>query len=70
VNIVRSPAELRVEPRAAAIGTFDGVHLGLQESGSAIVPGTNKPLQFGGRGTFNERNNGDRYFNPNNLMGR
>ena len=28
---------------------FDGVHIGLQESGSAIVPGTNKPLQFGGR---------------------
>jgi lysophospholipase L1-like esterase len=28
---------------------FDGVHVGLQESGSAIVPGTNHPLQFGGR---------------------
>lgn len=30
----------------------------------------NTSLQFGGRESFNERNNGDRYFNPNNLMGR
>lgn len=30
----------------------------------------NTTLQFGGRGTFNERNNSDRYFSPNNLMGR
>lgn len=27
-------------------------------------------LQFGGRESFNERNSGDRYFNPNNLMGK
>jgi lysophospholipase L1-like esterase len=27
---------------------FDSVFVGLQESGSAIVPGTNKPLQFAG----------------------
>lgn len=29
--------------------TFDGAFVGLQESGSAIVPGTNKPLQFAGQ---------------------
>jgi riboflavin kinase / FMN adenylyltransferase len=28
VNVVRSPSELAVDPRAVAIGTFDGVHLG------------------------------------------
>lgn len=27
-------------------------------------------VQFGGRESFNQRNNGDRYFTPNNLMGR
>jgi hypothetical protein len=39
--------------------------------------GTEKPtirsgptLQFGGRESFDQRNTGDRYFNPNNLMGR
>jgi lysophospholipase L1-like esterase len=26
--------------------TFDGVHLGLQESGSAVVAGTNRPVTF------------------------
>src|SRR5437899_12450189 len=26
--------------------TFDGVFVGLQESGSAVVPGTSKPLLF------------------------
>ncbi|MDI1345969.1 MAG: hypothetical protein PSV22_17980 [Pseudolabrys sp.] len=30
----------------------------------------NTTLQFGGRSTFDERNNADRYFSPNNLMGR
>ena len=30
----------------------------------------NTTLQFGGRGTFDERNNPDRYFSPNNLMGK
>lgn len=30
----------------------------------------NTTLQFGGRGTFDQRNNADRYFSPNNLMGR
>jgi riboflavin kinase/FMN adenylyltransferase len=28
VNVVRSPAELETRPRAVAIGSFDGVHLG------------------------------------------
>jgi riboflavin kinase / FMN adenylyltransferase len=28
VNVARRPAELEVQPRAVAIGTFDGVHLG------------------------------------------
>ena len=28
--------------------TFDDVHVGLQESGSAVVAGTNHPLQFKG----------------------
>jgi lysophospholipase L1-like esterase len=28
--------------------TFDGVHTGLQLSGSAIVPGTNRPVTFAG----------------------
>lgn len=30
----------------------------------------NTTLQFGSRGSFDQRNNGDRYFSPNNLMGR
>jgi lysophospholipase L1-like esterase len=29
--------------------TFDGVHVGLQQSGSVIEPGTNRPVTFGGR---------------------
>lgn len=29
--------------------TFDGVYVGLQLSGSAIVPGTNRPILFGGK---------------------
>lgn len=28
--------------------TFDGVHVGLQSSGSALVPGTNRPVTFAG----------------------
>ena len=28
--------------------TFDGVHVGLQSSGSALVPGTNQPVTFAG----------------------
>ena len=31
MNVVRSPAELERIPRAVAIGTFDGVHLGHRE---------------------------------------
>jgi riboflavin kinase/FMN adenylyltransferase len=30
VNVARTPAELERKPRAVAIGTFDGVHLGHQ----------------------------------------
>jgi riboflavin kinase/FMN adenylyltransferase len=30
VNVARAPAELERKPRAVAIGTFDGVHLGHQ----------------------------------------
>jgi hypothetical protein len=26
--------------------TFDAVHIGLQQSGSAILPGTNRPVSF------------------------
>jgi lysophospholipase L1-like esterase len=29
--------------------TFDGAYVGLQLSGSAIVPGTNRPILFGGK---------------------
>lgn len=29
--------------------TFDGVHVGLQSSGSALVPGTNRAVTFGGK---------------------
>src|SRR3954467_8838962 len=29
--------------------TFDGVFVGLQESGSAVVEGTNAAVQFGGK---------------------
>src|SRR5437763_7638185 len=29
--------------------TFDGVFAGLQMSGAAIVPGTNRPVNFGGK---------------------
>ncbi len=31
--------------------TFDAVHIGLQQSGSAIVPGTNRPVTFGAKPT-------------------
>jgi lysophospholipase L1-like esterase len=31
--------------------TFDAVHAGLQQSGSAIVPGTNRPVTFGAKTT-------------------
>lgn len=31
--------------------TFDGVFVGLQWSGAALVPGTNRPLSFGGKST-------------------
>ncbi len=30
--------------------TLDDLYLGLQESGGAIVPGSNRPITFGGRG--------------------
>jgi lysophospholipase L1-like esterase len=29
--------------------TFDGVHAGLQQSGSVVVPGSNRPVTFGGK---------------------
>jgi lysophospholipase L1-like esterase len=29
--------------------TFDAIHIGLQQSGSAILPGTNRPVTFGGK---------------------
>jgi lysophospholipase L1-like esterase len=29
--------------------TFDGVHVGLQMGGPALVPGTNRPVSFGGK---------------------
>jgi lysophospholipase L1-like esterase len=32
--------------------TFDAVHIGLQQSGSAIVAGTNRPVTFGGHATI------------------
>lgn len=32
--------------------TFDSVHLGLQQSGSAILPGTNRPVLFHARTTI------------------
>lgn len=31
--------------------TFDAVHIGLQQSGSAILPGTNRPVTFGAKAT-------------------
>jgi lysophospholipase L1-like esterase len=38
-----------------ALGTkplvLDGVHLGLQLGGAALVPGTNQPVRFGGQGS-------------------
>jgi riboflavin kinase / FMN adenylyltransferase len=37
VNVVRSPSKLPVEPRAAAIGTFDGVHLGHRRVLDALL---------------------------------
>ena len=47
----------------------DKVKSGMSSDKSKIQSG-NTTLQFGGRGTFDERNNPDRYFSPNNLMGR
>ena len=29
--------------------TFDGVHVGLQLGGPAVMPGTNRPVRFGGK---------------------
>jgi riboflavin kinase / FMN adenylyltransferase len=43
VNVVRSPAELTVEPRAAAIGTFDGVHLGHRRVLDALLAAGGRP---------------------------
>jgi riboflavin kinase / FMN adenylyltransferase len=37
VNVVRGPAELEQRPRAVAIGTFDGVHLGHRRVLEAAV---------------------------------
>ncbi len=39
-------------------------------SDRSTVRNGNTSLQFGGRESFDQRNNGDRYFSPNNLMGR
>lgn len=38
--------------------------------GKSTVRNGNTTLQFGGRESFDQRNNADRYFNPNVLMGR
>jgi riboflavin kinase / FMN adenylyltransferase len=43
VNVVRSPTELHVEPRAAAIGTFDGVHLGHRRVLDALLTAGRRP---------------------------
>jgi riboflavin kinase / FMN adenylyltransferase len=43
VNVVRSPGELSVEPRAAAIGTFDGVHLGHRRVLDALLAAGGRP---------------------------
>ena len=32
--------------------TFDAIHIGLQQSGSAVLPGTNRPVTFGGKTTL------------------
>ncbi|HBK09059.1 MAG TPA: lysophospholipase [Acetobacteraceae bacterium] len=32
--------------------TFDAVHVGLQQSGSAVLPGTNRPITFGNKTTI------------------
>ena len=39
-------------------------------SDKARPPSGSTTLQFGNRSTFDERNNPDRYFSPNNLMGK
>lgn len=39
-------------------------------SDKARPPSGTTTLQFGNRSTFEERNNPDRYFSPNNLMGK
>ena len=43
MKVVRSPAELTVEPRAAAIGTFDGVHLGHRRVLDALLAAGGRP---------------------------
>jgi hypothetical protein len=50
----------------------DRVKSGMSSDSSdkTRVQSGNTTLQFGGRSTFDERNNADRYFSPNNLMGR
>ena len=44
MNVVRSPTELGVEPRAAAIGTFDGVHLGHRRVLDALLAAGRRPM--------------------------
>ena len=50
----------------------DRVKSGMSSDSSdkSKIQSGNTTLQFGSRGTFDDRNNPDRYFNPNNLMGR
>jgi len=43
VNVARSPAELERRPRAVAIGTFDGVHLGHRAVVRAAVDAATVP---------------------------
>jgi riboflavin kinase/FMN adenylyltransferase len=43
VNIARSPAELAPEPRAVAIGTFDGVHLGHRRVLASLLSASRRP---------------------------